>query len=112
MLGKGGQEEPLPDSKVHGANIGPIWGRQDPGGPHVGPMNFVIWAQVPSTAAPRLGTSWPKNVAWVIKVYSVWTKGSSVSGHEEPLLDKGNTTEILSITTECLDAHNQFLESK
>ena len=33
-----------PDSKVHGANMGPIWGRQDPGGPHVGPMNFVIWA--------------------------------------------------------------------
>ena len=26
-----------PDSKVHGANMGPIWGRQDPGGPHVGP---------------------------------------------------------------------------
>ena len=33
----------LPDSKVPGANMGPIWGRQDPGGPHVGPMNFVIW---------------------------------------------------------------------
>ena len=32
-----------PDSKVHGANIGPIWGRQDPDGPHVGPMHFVIW---------------------------------------------------------------------
>ena len=32
-----------PDSKVHGANTGPIWGRQDPGGPHVGPMNFAIW---------------------------------------------------------------------
>ena len=32
-----------PDSKVHGANVGPIWGRQDPGGPHVGPMNFAIW---------------------------------------------------------------------
>ena len=32
------------DSKAHGANIGPIWGRQDPGGPHVGPMNFAIWA--------------------------------------------------------------------
>ena len=31
-----------PDSKVHGANMGPIWGRQDPCGPHVGPMNFVI----------------------------------------------------------------------
>ena len=32
-----------PDSKVHGANMGPIWGRQDPGGPHVGPINFVVW---------------------------------------------------------------------
>ena len=32
-----------PDSKVHGANMGPIWGRQDPGGPHVGHMNFPIW---------------------------------------------------------------------
>ena len=36
-----------PNSKVHGANMGPIWGRQDPGGPHVGPMNFVIWVAVP-----------------------------------------------------------------
>ena len=33
----------IPDSKVHGANMGSIWGRQNPGGPHVGPMNFVIW---------------------------------------------------------------------
>ena len=23
--------------------MGPIWGRQDPGGPLVGPMNFAIW---------------------------------------------------------------------
>ena len=30
-------------SKVHGANVGPIWGREDPDGPHVGPMNFAIW---------------------------------------------------------------------
>ena len=30
-----------PDSKVHGANMRPIWGRQDPGGLHVGPMNFA-----------------------------------------------------------------------
>ena len=31
-----------PDSKVHGANMGPTWDRQDPGGSHVGPMNFAI----------------------------------------------------------------------
>ena len=23
--------------------MGPIWGRQDPGGTHVGPMNLAIW---------------------------------------------------------------------
>ena len=23
--------------------MGPTWGRQDPGGPHVGPMKFAIW---------------------------------------------------------------------
>ena len=33
-----------PDSKVHGANMGPTWDRQDPDGPHVGPMNLAIWA--------------------------------------------------------------------
>ena len=32
-----------PDSKVQGTNMGPIWGRQDPGGPHDGPMNFANW---------------------------------------------------------------------
>ena len=35
-----------PESKVHGANMGPIWGRQDPGGPHVGPMNLAIWETI------------------------------------------------------------------
>ena len=30
------------DNKVHGTYIGPTRGRQDPGGPHVGPMNLDI----------------------------------------------------------------------
>ena len=32
-----------PDSKVHVANMGPIWDRQASGGPHVGPLNLTIW---------------------------------------------------------------------
>ena len=32
-----------PDSKVHGAYMGPTWGRQDPGGHHVYPTNLAIW---------------------------------------------------------------------
>ena len=30
----------IPDSKIHGANTGPIWGRQDPGGSHFDPMSL------------------------------------------------------------------------
>ena len=35
-----------PDSKVHGASMGPIWGRQDPDGPRVDPMIFAIWVLI------------------------------------------------------------------
>ena len=28
--------------------MGTIWGRQDPGGPHVGPMKFAIWDADPN----------------------------------------------------------------
>ena len=46
-----------PDSKVHGDSMGPIWGRQDPGGPRVGPMNFAIWVTL-STLRMTLMVWW------------------------------------------------------
>ena len=49
----------IPYTKVHGANMGPIWGRQDPGGPHVDPMNFVIMDVQSHAALPNRAT-------WVI----------------------------------------------
>ena len=39
-----------PDNKVHEANMGLIWGRQDPCGLHVGSMNFAIWVLALSLA--------------------------------------------------------------
>ena len=43
----GGHQGPIafvyPDRKVYGANMGPTWGRQNPGGPHVGHVNLAIW---------------------------------------------------------------------
>ena len=39
---KGSATETDPDSKFSGAKLGPIWGRYDPSGPHVGPMNFTV----------------------------------------------------------------------
>ena len=32
----------IPDSKVHGTNMGPTWVLSAPDGPHVGPMNLAI----------------------------------------------------------------------
>ena len=32
----------IPDSKVHGANMGPTWVLSSPDGPHVDPMNLAI----------------------------------------------------------------------
>ena len=46
-----------PDSKVHGANMGPIWVRQDPGGPHICPMNFASWVV-------------PLWVVWYLQLYT------------------------------------------
>ena len=31
--------------------MGPIWGRQDPVGPHIGPMDFAIWENSPQFIA-------------------------------------------------------------
>ena len=47
----------VPDSKVRGASIGPIWDRQHPGGSHVGPMNFAIWGGMTHSPIPRLTSS-------------------------------------------------------
>ena len=36
----------IPDSKVHGANMGSIWGRQNPGGPMLAPwtlLSGMLW---------------------------------------------------------------------
>ena len=39
----------IPDSKDYEASMGPAWGGQDPGGPHVGPMNLIIWDALKET---------------------------------------------------------------
>ena len=58
-----------PNSKVHGANMGPIWGRQDPGGPDVGPMNFAIWVSknwVIIVSGNGLSQSYYLNQHWLV----------------------------------------------
>ena len=47
----------FPDSKVHGANLGPTWVLSAPDGPHVGPMNLAIRVVRKLTASQRHRTS-------------------------------------------------------
>ena len=44
-----------PDSKVHGANMGPNWGRQGLGEPHVGLMNLAFWEDICSVTYSQYG---------------------------------------------------------
>ena len=49
-----------PDNKVHGTNMGSIWGRQDPGGPNVDPMKFALWKVNISEANPIIDAIFQK----------------------------------------------------
>ena len=51
----------IPESKIHGVNMRPIWGLQGTGGAHVGPMNFFIWDQ--TTTYSCLHYSWKAQIS-------------------------------------------------
>ena len=46
--------------------MGPIWGREDPGEPHIGPMNFAIWdvylMSIADFKAPQAGNQVSESV--------------------------------------------------
>ena len=82
-----------PDSKAHGANMGPIWGRQDPGGTHVGPMNFAIWVQSGAVITQY-------NIAWFM--YSTqYCSGSSITGTSNQIWYSQKTPHISPSEASC-----------
>ena len=69
----------IPDSKVHGANMGPTWVLSARDGPHVGPMNlairdgiaylstmFLIWWKV--VTANQCGTIWKQKCYQTLQI--------------------------------------------
>ena len=52
-----------PDTKVHGANMGPTW---VPDGPHVVPINLTIRAFI--HLQPQEVTAWPSTMQWLYTV--------------------------------------------
>ena len=100
---QGAQSGNHPDSKVHGANMGPTWGRQDPGGPHVGPMDLAIWATVSnchdssfimndSEMFPKLWSCLPK-FTLVMELYHL--SGSVVSIFVELFAEWGTRLSLI-----------------
>ena len=87
----------FPDSKVHGANMEPIWGRQDPGGPHVVPMNFVIRV-ISRSSTSLILTLWNGNACSaldlkVINMISTVWNGTACEWHTS----KSSTSLILTV---------------
>ena len=56
----------FPDSKVHGANMGPTWVLSAPDGPYVGPMNLAIWERFLCTYMQQTAEvpEWPAWSTW------------------------------------------------
>ena len=57
--------------------MGPIWGRQDPVGPHVGPLNLAIWVLYQHWR--KLGKK--SNTSGITYIFE-W-KLAAIGGHEE-----------------------------
>ena len=87
-----------PDNKVRVVNMGPIWGQQDPGGPHVGPMNFAIWVHSTRTNIHDLSMPYSQlnhaskkglHVRPLSKVYACpWQDGVLLKGQADKHLCK------------------------
>ena len=54
--------------------MGPTCGRQDPGGPHVGPMNFAIWAFLEDSEKGEITNKniWDNNLLKHIITWLAW----------------------------------------
>ena len=54
----------FPNSKVHGANMGPTWDLSAPDGPHVGPMNLAIRVVIRRSMLDRCETFHLIRICW------------------------------------------------
>ena len=60
------------ESTVHGAHMGPIWGQQDPDGPHVDPMNLAIWDVFHSQMKQKVCSCHDIIMKWIHVIMDVW----------------------------------------
>ena len=66
-------DDDTPFSKVHWANMGPIWGRQDPCGPHDSPMNLAIWDRTATVNGQTITSQCNSFEYWVPVDFIYWS---------------------------------------
>ena len=86
----------IPDSKVHGANIGPTWDLLAPDGPHVGPMNPAIRDAMKSSSYLHISPIYIET----LKVPSYWPFGSRI--HRSPV-DSPHKGPVIRTVLPCPD---------
>ena len=74
--------EGIPDSKVHGSNMGPTWGRQDRGGPHVAP--WTLLSGMAYGGLPFLHTGGPVPDIYIYHVSDMINVWDTVSTFNHP----------------------------
>ena len=72
---KGTKFKTYPDSKVHGANMGPTWVLSAPDGPHDGPMNLAIRVQIQCRFQNWMRLFYYIEIKAVIDVYFLFETG-------------------------------------
>ena len=89
-------------SKAHGSNMGHTWGRQDPGGPHVGHMNFAIWEAIWVVAicylAYTLIVPVPVKQSWRMSVNESYESART----DDIITRKGETNRVYIYGTCCI----------
>ena len=82
-----------PDSKVHGANMGPTWVLSAPDGPHVGPMKLAIWfPTVPALLC----------LLWYWEPLSFYSNSSQYTSHIDGIRPKGPYQSCLRMADRAL----------
>ena len=80
----------IPDSKVHGTNMGPTWVLSAPDGPHVGPMNLVTRDVVLCTTMHTMYQFWIE-FNWMVR------KISHTAYWQVPKLNAVETVDAFSL---------------
>ena len=94
----------IPDSKVHGANMGPIWVLPAPVGSHIGPMNLAIRDSYPIVLVDS-----SRYYNFNFKITNVSTRSSSFSSSNIRLCNPMNldTSDKNFIT--CINDNPRYL---